>query len=596
MMQVAEYPIDVTLSANSVTMLIAQPFLEFARPLQEPFPLSNECGGRLLRAIDKVFEVARVSRPHFILFPEFSIPGIAGVLQVFEHLQDPNVSSPTVVIAGISGLCPVEYERICNLPQMTTPEAEIGPASVPKAGWINTTVTFVKSDNGMVSAFLQPKISPSWAELNTHHGSMFKGSVVRVFRARFNNHVACRFFSLLCFDWVGRDNGQVILGTLLNQLNAKYERDGSQQSIQWVFVLQHNPNPNHYTFLNSANEFLTQVADHPFVLRNHAAIVMASTACSKKPIRTGSQHGFCSLIFSPVAPFETKICPPTFATQSARLRGSNSLGACKDALFREMGECIHEAEVRVPNFVTVDPTDRTPPFAQAKAYPFSGGVVDARIPGESVPAVTKWANDELDGVPDLATQYFDGSPLQQLVQNAQDTVVSDYRRLSSQDLAFRIDSACASHADQTKFAGDPAGYVDAKWDKEEQNGLYHVVQTLTLVGSVSILNVPHSQLHARCDSTGIEITAVRGPTHGECLNSFKRLMNRTHAPIVLVTRDDNNVRHLPKEFESFTDSRSGAGVKFTDSQTLFDAARGKSVPEYASFITELLDVPDRRII
>jgi hypothetical protein len=147
-----------------------------------------------------------------------------------------------------------------------------------------------------------------------------------------------------------------------------------------------------------------------------------------------------------------------------------------------------------------------------------------------------------------------------------------------------------------KFAGDPAGYVDAKWDKEEQNGLYHVVQTLTLVGSVSSLNVPHSQLHARCDLIGIEITAVIGQTHAECVNAFRRLMKRTHAPIVLVTRDDNNVRHLPKEFESFTDPRSGAGVKFTDSQTLLDAARGKSVPEYTTFITELLDVPDRRII
>jgi hypothetical protein len=210
--------------------------------------------------------------------------------------------------------------------------------------------------------------------------------------------------------------------------------------------------------------------------------------------------------------------------------------------------------------------------------------------------VTKWANDELDGVPDLPDLLFDGNPLQQFLQNAQDKVVSDYRRLSSQDLAFRIDVACASHADQTRFPGDPAGHVDAKWDDEEQNGLYHLVQTLTLVGSVSILNVPHSHLHARCDSTGIEIAAVRGSTHAECVNSFQRLMNRTHAPIVLVTRDDNNIRHLPMEFQSFTDPRPGAGVKFTDSQALFEAARGKSVPEYTSFIAELLDVPDRRII
>jgi hypothetical protein len=80
------------------------------------------------------------------------------------------------------------------------------------------------------------------------------------------------------------------------------------------------------------------------------------------------------------------------------------------------------------------------------------------------------------------------------------------------------------------------------------------------------------------------------------VNSFKRLAERTHSPIVLVTRDDNNVRHLPKESETFTDPRPGTGVKFTDSQTLLDAARGKTMPEYTSFITELLDVHDRHII
>lgn len=595
-MQVAERQIDVTFPSNSVRMLIAQPFLEFVQPLQEPFPLAPECSARLLQAIDNVFEVARLSGPHFIVFPEFSLPGIEGVQKVFQHLLSAHILSPAVVIAGVSGLCPDEYEQICNLPGVIPPENAISPASVPKGEWVNTSVTFVKSDDGSVSAFIQPKISPSWAELNTHHGSMFKGSIVRMFRARFDNHVACRFFSLLCFDWVGHDNGAVILDTLLGQLNAKYENDGSQQSVQWVFVLQHNPNPNHYTFLNSASAFLTHVAENPFVLRNHAAIVMASTASSKKPVRTGPHHGFCSLIFSPVAPFETKGCLPTFATQSARLRGTTSLGTCKDAVFREMGECIHEAEVRVPNFITVDPTDRTPALLEAKTYPFSGGVIDARIPGQPVPAVVKWANDELDHVPDLSVKYFVGKPLETPLRTAQNAVVTGYRQLTSQDLAFRIDGACASHADKAQFSGDPAGYVDTKWDKEEENGLYHVVQTLTLVGSVANLNVTQSQLHARCDSTGIEITAVIGLTHAACVNSFKRLAERTHSPIVLVTRDDNNVRHLPKESETFTDPRPGTGVKFTDSQTLLDAARGKTLPEYTSFITELLDVHDRHII
>ena len=596
MIEVAERQIDITFPSNSVTMLIAQPFLEFLQPIQEPFALLPDCRTRLLEGVDRVFEVARQSHPHFIVFPEFSLPGLEGVQRVFQYLRNADILSPIVVIGGVSGLSRDEYAQICSLPGVFPPEDSISPESIPQTEWINTSITFLRSDDGSVSAFVQPKISPSWTELNTHHGSMFKGSIVRMFRARFDNDVACRFFSLLCFDWVGRDNGTVVLDTLLNQLNANYKNDGSQQFVQWAFVLQHNPNPNHYTFLNSASAFLTHVAEHPFVLRNHAAIVMASTASSKKPVRSGPQHGFCSLIFSPVAPFETKGCLPTFATQATRLRGTASLGTCKDVVFREMGECIHAAEVRIPNFVTCDPTDRTPPFVEAKTYPLSGGIVDVRIPGQPVPAVVKWANDELDGVPDLSQKYFVGNPLEAPLRTAQNAVVTGYRQLSSQDLAFRIDGACASHADKAQFSGDPAGHVDTKWDKEEENGLYHVVQTLALVGSVANLDVTQSQLHGRCDSSGTEITAVIGSTHAACVNSFKRLAERTHSPIVLVTRDDNNVRHLPKESESFTDPRQGTGVKFTDSQTLLDAARGKTLPEYTSFISELLNVQDRRII
>jgi hypothetical protein len=65
---------------------------------------------------------------------------------------------------------------------------------------------------------------------------------------------------------------------------------------------------------------------------------------------------------------------------------------------------------------------------------------------------------------------------------------------------------------------------------------------------------------------------------------------------MFVSRDNNNARHLPRESESFADPRKGAGVRFTDFQTLLDAAQTKTVPDYTLFITELLDVADRSII
>ena len=594
-MRVPEQQIDVTLSSTSVKMLIAQPFLEFQAPLQEPFPLRPECAARLLTGIDKIFTVARSFHPDFIVLPEFSLPGVAGVERVMRHISSPDVLHPIILIAGVSGLPRDQYVRLCELQGVIAPEAPNGPASVPQAEWINTSVTFVKNDHGTTSLWVQPKISPSWPEANIYHQAMFQGSVVRVFRARFDNDVPCRFLSVLCFDWIGRENGSAVPETLLRELNAAYRTAGSQQSVQWVFVLQHNPHPNHYTFLNSTNAFLTHTAAHPFVVRNDAAVVMVCTASSQIPARTG-QYGYSSLIFSPRAPFETKACLPTFATQSSRLRGSDSLGTCKDSVFREMGECVHAAEVRIPNFVVADSTDRTPALVHAEAHPFSGTVVDPRVPGSGVPAVVKWTNDELDSVPDLCTACFTGTSLADQVRTSQNQMVTGYRHLRSQDLALRIDGACASRAINAQANGDPAADVDTAWDAEQRRGLRHVIQTLTLIGSVATLDVVTSQLHARYDSAGVEITAITGSTHSLCVSAFKRLAERTHSPIVLVTRDDNNARHLPREAESFADPRQGAGVKFTDSQTLLDAARSNTVPEYTQFITELLNVQDRRII
>jgi hypothetical protein len=595
MIQAPEQLIDVTLPSTSVKMLVAQPFLELQAPVQEPFALAPECASRILAGIDNIFEVARKCHPHFILLPEFSLPGAAGVARVIGHLSSETVTHPIIVIAGVTGLTRDEYAHLCALSGMTAPDAVNSPASVAQTEWINTTVTFVKDDHGATTLWVQPKLSPSWPEANARHQSMFQGSVIRVFRAQFDNGVPCRFLSVLCFDWVGRQNGSPVLEGLLEQLDAAYRANGSQQSIQWVFVLQYNPEPNHYTFLNSTNAFLTDTAGHPFVLRNDTAVIMACTASSRSPARSGP-YGYSSLIFGPRAPFDTNACRPTFATQSSRLRASNALGTCKDVVFREMGECLHGAEVRIPNFVVPDPTDRTSALVQAEVYPLSGTVIDPRITGNPVPAVVKWTNDELDGVPDLCAEYFTGATIEAQLRTSQNQMIASYRRLSPQDLAFRIDGASAARGTRPPSKDDPAADVDTAWDADERRSLQHVIQTLTLIGGAADLDPVRSHLHARYESGGVEIAAICGTTHSVCVRAFKRLAERTHAPILFVSRDQNNAPHLPREAESFADPRSGSGVKFTDSQTLLGAARVNAEPEYRKFIMELLNVQDRRII
>jgi hypothetical protein len=130
MIRVPEQQIDVTLPSTSVNMLIAQPFLEFQAPVQEPFALRPECAARILAAIDNVFVVAGTFHPHFIVLPEFSLPGIAGVERVVGHLSSAAARHPMILVAGVSGLTRDGYMRLCALQGMTAPDAPNAPESV----------------------------------------------------------------------------------------------------------------------------------------------------------------------------------------------------------------------------------------------------------------------------------------------------------------------------------------------------------------------------------------------------------------------------------------------------------------------------------
>ena len=197
-MHIDEQPLAVTLPSMSTRMVLVQPFLEFEPPQQEPFPLSQACERRLSDAIDTVFECATSRRAHVILFPEFALPGVAGVQRAIERLSAPTVAAPTILIAGVSGLSKEQYELLCRSPEIDSVAPANAPQRVKDAEWVNTSITVVKEDDSALRLWVQPKLSASWPEANYNHQAMFKGGAVRIFRARFDNDVPCRFLALLC--------------------------------------------------------------------------------------------------------------------------------------------------------------------------------------------------------------------------------------------------------------------------------------------------------------------------------------------------------------------------------------------------------------
>src|SRR5687767_10700420 len=149
-MRVLEQQIDVTLPSNAVRMLIAQPFLEFQAPIQEPFALTPASVQHLQDAIDNTFAKVAAYHPRFVLFPEFSVPGLAGVQRMAQHLASNATLAPLVVVGGVSGLSKTEYASLCARADVAPIDQENDPQRVQQDEWVNAAVTLVKGNTGAV--------------------------------------------------------------------------------------------------------------------------------------------------------------------------------------------------------------------------------------------------------------------------------------------------------------------------------------------------------------------------------------------------------------------------------------------------------------
>lgn len=136
-----EQQIGVTIPSTAVKMFVVQPYLQLQNPLQEPFPLRPDCSRRLLDAITNVFEMSRAYRPHLVLFPEFALPGVDAVERVIASLSAETVSSPTIVIGGVSGLSKGEYARLCRLNLPMPARYLVDKAGVIRAADVNADYT-----------------------------------------------------------------------------------------------------------------------------------------------------------------------------------------------------------------------------------------------------------------------------------------------------------------------------------------------------------------------------------------------------------------------------------------------------------------------
>lgn len=594
MVTVEQITIDIDVPQRIVNVVTMQPFVKLSH--DEPFRWLDGDVGLQLGSIRRTLELAQKGlegdSAKFTLLPEYSVPGIPGVTVINETVKSPSWPSESVIIAGIQGLDKDEYTTLCNFPDIRYSEPN-SPDSVSDYEWVNCCVIWVKDRTGNIQKWIQPKIRASWGEENTSNTSMFGGSTIYVFEAKYSSSgFPCRFATFVCFDWVAVNENETVCHEVLHGLQ---EQNGiTITPLDWVFVIQHNDKPNHGKFLDATRAFLEDTKNtFPYVETEKSVVIHANTSAAQEPLRSGP-GAFSACVFSPSAQFDLRGCRPTVCMDPVSLRGSDALKQCKDVVFREMGQCIHRFSVCVPRWVIPNATNRSHPLRFAEVHPCYDSN-EPRLNGGPVPAAVKWLNDAIDTVAPF--NALNSCPLGDSAESAMRTVIFEMRDFDGPTCVNCIDWADCSHGREHRIImADRDKNVD-HWGELESNGLEHVVHSLTSLSLTFELDSTNTSSHAmlKRESDFVQIIAIRGESHEDCAKHYDLIFETNlNDPVLVVTRDRDNFPPTDRELRKFTDPDDSFDPTYIDYQTLVTHCRNADDEEnLRTILDDILPGPQK---
>jgi hypothetical protein len=525
-------PLGIMLPSDRVGMVVCQPHVSLTNA--EPYRCVDAAKPRALQAIVDTLHVARsnshgLTKTHFTIFPEYSIPGTEGVDAIETALANQNWPRGTIVIGGCDGLRKQQFlDLSCAV---RTYVHGFNPADDLAANqWINCVVTWVKAEDGSVYRWLQPKLAPAGPERDVQFQDMFRGRSAFVFRGPLSSGTQYRFASLVCFDWIATIDGQVAWRRIVERL--AHEVHPNESSLSWFVVIEHNKKPSHDTFLEQVRNFFDQNIT-PSVHRDRTCLVFANSAGLEKPGRT-KLFGTTSLVFSAQTLFEQPTCPMTFSTDGRRFRGSRLLDPFKQVLFRESGACVHSFAQVNPSSVSAGPAGGTYAVENAFVFPL-GGIHDRRAPSNPVAACVKWVNDELDDLQRpqrLLGHRYSEAALAAEVNTEHEGIVNNLRVLPAQSLTSVVElsaqESLSEHADD--------------WSDTEAKGLEHVVNAVSIVSvafGAPVVGTDPSHATVSIGHESVHLLAVIGSSHEHCMEHAKRFLP-LRGQVLVISRDTDN--------------------------------------------------------
>lgn len=572
--------LGVQLPLHGAGMVVAQPYVEFTA--YEPFTWLPAQRARALECVDTTLAVARsrahrAEKTHFTVFPELSIPGFEGVARIRVAMQQDDWPVGTIVIGGVEGLSRTQYAELLAQPN-TNHDAEVnGPESVPAGQWINSSMTWVKAEDGQVHCWVQPKLVPAWVEINRNYEAMYRGRSIYVFKGIFaGTQLPFRFATLLCFDWIGTTETQRVWAWLLQGINDAAAAIHATLPLTWLFVAQCNPQPSHPSFMGEVANFYDGTA-FLNVSRDDTCLVMANVAGAEAPGKA-SEYG-CSAVIN-TAKFSKPSCMPTYNNGGGSYRAGCTLDNFRDAVFRERGACVHSFLVVNPRSLVPGNAGKEIAVRETTVHPF-GPTSDPRAPAAAVQAVVKWMNDDLDEASKSLAVRHAGANLAGICASAHSQVVSSLRPMPAPELT---DLVLASAAGMKPTSPDT-------WTDKESTAVEHVLHTFSIFGAAQYPCQFHGQGSQATVTKGdctFEAIAVRGETHETCAEHVKERAAQRRGTLVVVSRDADNLAWNTR-LGSFLD----AGKPLSEDYKFTDPGSAVIQVGYRTFIDAYLGAAER---
>lgn len=237
---------------------------------------------------------SRFDRTRFVVFPEGSIPFKYKdeIVRLIDNRSPPN----TVILFGFEHILFKQYCELLSDYRAFNEEAYelVGKERrrVEEDRPVNCCLIAVKDDAGRLHCYVEAKTHPFIGEefLDQPH-DLYRGRHLYLFRSSLS---ALNFMVLICLDYIYRDRHDSNALAVIRRANELYYTE--RQQLDFLFVIQCNPKPEHKVFVDTTIGFYGEhLIFTPGV--KHGATVLLNTSGETVVERvTAGTFGYSSIV------------------------------------------------------------------------------------------------------------------------------------------------------------------------------------------------------------------------------------------------------------------------------------------------------------